>query len=128
MVVADLAVGDVVLVRPGETIPADGRVVEGVSSVNEALLTGESRPVAKGVGDVVIGGGVNNESPCWCAWSRWGGNRLSSIIQLMERAAAEKPRLVEFADRIASYFVAAVLVVAVMTAIGWYLVDPGKAF
>ena len=128
VVVADLAVGDIVLVRPGETVPADGRVVEGASSVNEALLTGESRPVAKGRGDVVTGGGVNNESPLLVRVEQVGeGTRLSSIIQLMERAAAEKPRLVELADRISSYFVAAVLVVAALTAIGWYWVDPAKA-
>ncbi len=128
VVVADLGVGDVILVRPGETIPADGRVIEGASSVSEALLTGESRPVPKAVGDTVTGGGVNNESPLMIRVDQVGeGTRLSAIIHLMERAATEKPRLVEVADRIASYFVGAVLLIAALTALGWYYVDPSKA-
>lgn len=128
VVVADLMAGDVVLVRPGETIPVDGRVVEGRSHANESLLTGESRPVAKDVGDAVTGGAINTDSPLLVKAEQVGeGTRLSAIIHLMERAAAEKPRIVEMADRIASYFVAAVLVVAVITALGWYQVDPSQA-
>ena len=127
-VVADLHVGDHVLVRAGEIVPADGRVVEGVSSANEALLTGESKPVPKTVGDSVTGGSVNAESPLVVRVEQVGQEtRLSAIIQLMERAAAEKPRIVEIADRIASYFVGTLLAVAVLVAIGWYLVDPSKA-
>ena len=127
-VVADLRPGDVVLVRPGDVVPADGRVIEGVSCANEALLTGESRPVSKSPGMPVTGGSVNAESPLVVRIEQVGeGTRLSAIIHLMERAAAEKPRIVELADRIASYFVAALLFVAVAVAIGWYIVDPSKA-
>ena len=127
-VVADLHPGDVVLVRPGDVVPADGRVIEGVSCANEALLTGESRPVSKSPGMPVTGGSVNAESPLVVRIEQVGeGTRLSAIIHLMERAAAEKPRIVELADRIASYFVAALLFVAVAVAIGWYIVDPSKA-
>ena len=126
--VADLHPGDVVLVRPGDVVPADGRIVEGVSCANEALLTGESRPVAKSPGMSVTGGSLNTESPLVVRIEQVGeGTRLSAIIHLMERAAAEKPRIVELADRIASYFVAALLVVAVAVAIGWYIVDPSRA-
>lgn len=127
-VVADLRPGDHVLVRPGDIVPADGRVIEGISCANEALLTGESKPVAKVAGDTVTGGSINAESPLVVRVEQVGeGTRLSAIIQLMERAAAEKPKIVEMADRVASYFVAALLVVAVAVAIGWYFVDPAKA-
>ncbi|HZX29854.1 MAG TPA: heavy metal translocating P-type ATPase [Rhodocyclaceae bacterium] len=128
VVVADLRVGDMVLVRPGDTIPVDGRVVEGVSSANEALLTGESRPVPKAPGDAVTGGAINTESPLVVQVEQVGeGTRLSAIIHLMERAAAEKPRIVELADRIASRFVGALLLVAAAVAVGWYWFDPARA-
>ncbi|HEX6735485.1 MAG TPA: cation-translocating P-type ATPase, partial [Azonexus sp.] len=127
-VVADLQPGDFVLVRPGDIVPADGRVVEGVSCADESLLTGESKPVAKTPGDVVTGGSINAESPLVVQVEQVGdGTRLSAIVSLMERAALEKPRIVEMADRIASYFVAALLAVAVLVAIGWSWIDPGKA-
>lgn len=127
-VVADLHPGDYVLVRAGDIVPADGRVIEGVSCANESLLTGESRPVAKSPGDSVTGGSINAESPLVVQVEQVGeGTRLSAIINLMERAATEKPRIVEMADRIASYFVAVLLAVAVLVAVGWYLVDPSKA-
>jgi Cu2+-exporting ATPase len=101
--VADLAVDDVVLVKPGEVVPADGGVIEGDSSIDESLLTGESRPVAKRPGDRVTGGSMNIGSPLTIRIERVGeSTRLASIQRLMERAAAEKPRIVETADRIAS--------------------------
>jgi len=127
-VAADLRPGDFVLVRPGEALPADGQVVEGVSCANEALLTGESRPVPKRPGDPVTGGSLNAESPLVVRVEQVGeGTRLSAIVHLMERAAAEKPKIVVMADRVASYFVAALLAVAALVAIGWYLVDPSRA-
>ncbi|MDR1648289.1 MAG: heavy metal translocating P-type ATPase [Zoogloeaceae bacterium] len=125
---ADLRVDDAVLVRPGETIPADGRVLEGESQVDEALLTGESRPVGKAAGDVVTGGAVNMESPLVIRVEATGEEtRLSAIVRLMERAAAEKPGIVQMADRVAQWFVALLLLVAVATAWGWYQVDPARA-
>ncbi len=127
-VVADLRPGDCVLVRPGDIVPADGRVVEGVSCVDEALLTGESRPVPKSPGDVVTGGAINANSPLIVRVEHVGeSTRLSAIVQLMDRAAAEKPKIVEMADRIASYFVAALLAVAILVAVGWYVIDPARA-
>jgi Cu2+-exporting ATPase len=126
-VVADLVPGDVVLVRPGEVVPADGVVVDGRSQVNEALLTGESHPVGKQVGDMLTGGSLNAESPLFMRVDQVGdGTRLSAIIQLMERAALEKPKIVEMADRIASYFVAVLLLVALLVAVAWYFIDPSK--
>ncbi len=127
-VVADLSPGDYVLVRAGDIVPADGLVVEGVSCADEALLTGESRPVPKSPGEPVTGGTINAESPLIVQVEQVGTRtRLSAIISLMERAAAEKPRIVELADRIASYFVATLLIVAAAVAVGWYFVDPSRA-
>ncbi|UCV27708.1 heavy metal translocating P-type ATPase [Ferribacterium limneticum] len=127
-VVADLRPGDYVLVRAGDIVPADGRVIDGISCANESLLTGESKPVPKAPGETVTGGAINAESPLVVQVEQVGeGTRLSAIIQLMERAAAEKPKIVELADRIASYFVAVLLAVAIFVAVGWYFVDPSKA-
>lgn len=127
-VVADLGRGDHVLIRAGDIVPADGVVIEGVSCANEALLTGESKPVPKAPGDSVTGGSVNAESPLVVRVEQVGeGTRLSAIIQLMERAATEKPKIVEMADRIAGIFVAVLLLIAVCVAVGWYWFDPAKA-
>jgi Cu2+-exporting ATPase len=125
---ADLLAGDIVLVKPGETIPADGHVVEGISCADEALLTGESAPVAKAPGVAVTGGAINIESPLFIKVEQVGeATRLSAIVRLMERAAMEKPRIVDFADRIASRFILALLLVAVAVALAWWLIDPSKA-
>ena len=125
---ADLCPGDVVLVRPGETIPADGQVIEGRSSADESLLTGESAPVSKHPGGSVTGGAVNIESPLLVEVTQVGeGTRLSAIVRLMERAAAEKPRIVELADRIASRFIVTLLCLAAAVAVAWCFIDPGRA-
>lgn len=126
--VAELAAGDVVLVRPGEAIPVDGEVVSGESSADEALLTGESLPVAKRCGDAVIGGSVNMASPLVLRVVKVGAEtRLAAIQRLVERAVTEKPRLVVLADRIAARFVAALIVLAFVTGAAWYAVDPARA-
>ena len=128
IVAADLQPGDIVLVKPGETIPADGHVIEGVSCANEALLSGESAPLEKHPGSAVTGGAVNVESPLFIRVEQVGqATRLSAIIRLMERAAMEKPRIVEIADRIAGRFILALLVVAAAVAVAWCFIDPGKA-
>lgn len=126
--VSALAAGDIVLVSPGEVIPADCTVVDGVSSTDESLLTGESRPVAKQAGDLVIGGCLNIGSPLTLKVDRVGeATRLASIQRLMERAAAEKPKIVEMADRIAGRFVGALLLLAFATGIMWWWLDPTQA-
>ncbi|MBA3996217.1 MAG: copper-translocating P-type ATPase [Candidatus Accumulibacter sp.] len=125
---ADLQAGDVVLVKPGETIPADGRVLEGTSCANEALLTGESAPVPKAPGAAVTGGALNIESPLFVRVEQVGeATRLSAIVRLMERAAMEKPRIVELADKIASRFIFALLLVAAAVAVAWWFIDPARA-
>ncbi|HYP68983.1 MAG TPA: heavy metal translocating P-type ATPase [Thiobacillaceae bacterium] len=123
-----LAVGDYVLVKPGETVPADGLVVEGRSRVNEAMLTGESMPIAKTPGDGLIGGSVNQDSPVVMRVSKVGEEtRLSAIIRLLDRAQSEKPRIGKTADQAAAWFVGALLVVTGLIAVIWYVHDPSRA-
>ena len=126
--VAELRSGDAVQIKPGETVPADGSVLDGESAADESLLTGESRPVPKSVGDALIGGSVNTSSPLVMRVERVGeATRVAAIQRLMERAAAEKPRLVEMADRVAGRFIVALLVLAVATALAWWWIDPSRA-
>jgi len=126
--VAELRAGDAVRIRPGETVPADGCVLDGESAADESLLTGESRPVSKRVGDVLTGGSVNTASPLVMRVERVGeATRVAAIQRLMERAAAEKPRLVEMADRVAGRFILALLLLAVVTALAWWWIDPARA-
>ena len=128
VVVADLQPGDVVLVRPGEAMPADGCVLDGLSSADESLLTGESAPQAKQAGAAVTGGSINIEGPLVVRVEQVGeATRLSAIIRLMERAAMEKPSIVVLADRIAGHFILALLGIAAAVALGWGLLDPAKA-
>ena len=128
--IAELAPGDRVLVRPGETIPADGRIIEGASSVDESLLTGESLPLPRQLGEALIGGAVNVDSPLVMRVEKVGADTvLSAISRLLDRAQSEKPRLALLADRIAGWFVAALLAVAaVVLAAWWSLSDFDTAF
>ena len=127
--VADLAPGDRVLVRPGDGVPADGRVLEGSSSVDESLLTGESLPQVRGVGDLLVGGTVNNESPLVMRVEQVGeATVLSAIVRLLDRAQTEKPAVARLADRVAGWFVAALLLVAAAVAWWWWQHDPAHAF
>ena len=105
---ASLRIGDIVRVRPGDAIPADGVVIEGVSAADEALLTGESRPVAKRQGDSVTGGAVNLEGVLTMRVTRVGEDTvLAGIVRLMDRAQSDKPQIAQAADRVAHWFVAA---------------------
>ncbi|MDD3529289.1 MAG: heavy metal translocating P-type ATPase [Gallionellaceae bacterium] len=124
-----LTPGDHVLVGPGDSFPADGSVVEGESSVDESLLTGESHPVGKHVDSTVIGGTINLSSPLVVRVDKIGADTvLSGIVRLLDRALAEKPRLAMIADRVASWFVLVLLLVAVAVAGAWYLVDASRSF
>ncbi|MBW8307876.1 MAG: heavy metal translocating P-type ATPase [Thiobacillus sp.] len=125
--VVRLAVGDHVLVRPGETLPADGEVVEGDSAVSEAMLTGESLPVSKTVLSKVVGGSLNQASPLVGRVEKLGADtRLASIVRLLDRAQSEKPRIGKLADRAAAWFVGLLLLVTVAVGLAWYVIDPSR--
>ncbi|WP_440531540.1 heavy metal translocating P-type ATPase [Variovorax sp. YR566] len=123
-----LAAADVVRVRPGEAFPADGVVIEGDTSADEALLTGESRPVPRPRGDRVLAGSHNLSAVVSVRIESVGeGTRFAQIVRLMESAASRKPRLALLADRVARPFLVAVLASAAMAAVFWWHTDPGKA-
>ena len=124
---SELIGGDLVLVRPGESIPADGHVHEGRSSVDESLLTGESLPLAKTPGAILIGGSINIESPLTLRVEKTGEDTvLSAILRLLDRAQTEKPAIAAAADRAAAWFVARVLLLAAGVALFWYFYDPAR--
>ena len=125
--VARLAPGDRIRVRPGQTIPVDGRVGLGHSEVSEAILTGESRPIPKAEGDLVLGGSLNGGGVLEVVVERVGEEtRLATIRRAMERAQSEKPALASLADRYASRFIIAVLGLAVITIGLWAWVDSSR--
>ena len=119
--VSSLAIGDHVLVRPGDRIPIDGSVIDGRSSVDESMITGESVPVSRGPGDAVIGGTVNHDGRLTLRVSKIGSQTaLSQIITLVEKAQDSKPPIQKLADRIAAIFVPSVLAIAFFTGIAWF--------
>lgn len=123
-----LAVGARFRVRPGETIPADGRVLDGASTVEEALLTGEPWPRAVSRDSDVIAGSINVDSPLLVEATRVGqATTLARILELVERAQAERSPAMRLSDRIGSRFVVAVLVVAVANFLAWSFIDPERA-
>ncbi len=121
---ADVQVGDLVVVRPGERVPVDGEVQEGTSEVDESLITGESLPVAKGVGDRVTGGAVNSLGMLQVLTRAVGAeSTLSHIIRLVEDAQAAKAPIQRIVDRVSAVFVPVVLGIALLTLLAWGLVD-----
>lgn len=124
----EVEVGDLVVVRPGEKIPVDGVVKEGYSTVDESMLTGESIPVDKGLGDEVIGATVNKYGTFKFQATRVGADTaLSQIIRIVEDAQGSKAPIQRLADVISSYFVPSVVVVALTSFATWFLVvDPGN--
>jgi Cu2+-exporting ATPase len=123
-----LLAGDIVRVRPGMTFPADGAVIEGRSSVEESVLTGESRPRTKRAGDPVLAGSINRESPLIIRVCASGeATCLAGIARMVERAAGERPRAARLADRVAAWFVAALLAVAAIAGLAWLQFDPSRA-
>lgn len=124
---AQLAPGDHVLIKPGEVVPADGILVEGQTSVVEAMLTGESAPRSRQPGDTLIGGTLNQQSPVvMCVQKTGEDTRLSAIVRLLDRAQSEKPKIGQLADRAASWFVGLLLLLTVIIAMAWYSIDPSK--
>lgn len=129
ILLGELNQGDRVQVLPGAVIPADGRIVDGRSSVDESLLTGEYLPLARQVGDRVTGGTLNVESPLTVEVEALGqASRLSAIVRLLERAQSEKPHLAEIADRASQWFLLFTLVASAAIGLLWWQLDAARAF
>ena len=123
---AEVMVGDRLAVRPGERVPADARVVEGRSEVDESMLTGEPLPVAKGPGDALTGGAVNGDGRMVVEVSAVGAESvLARIIRLVEDAQAAKAPIQRLVDQVAAVFVPVVLLIALATLVGWLLAGTG---
>ncbi len=121
-------VGDLIVVRPGEKIAVDGEVVEGHSTVDESMITGESIPVDKAAGDGVIGGTINKTGTFKFQATRVGSETaLQQIIRLVQEAQGTKPPIQRLADTVAAYFVPAVIAIALLTFLGWLLAGVGLA-
>lgn len=115
--------GDIVLVRPGEKVPVDGKIVKGSSAVDESMITGESLPVEKNINDTVVGGTINKTGSFEFMATRVGSETtLSQIIKLVEEAQGSKAPIQAFADRISAYFVPAVITLALATFAIWYFI------
>ena len=129
VLLSELQMADVVLVPPGTVIPADGSILDGHSSIDESLLTGEYLPRPCDVGDAVTAGTLNVEGPLTVLVSALGQEtRLSAIVRLLERAQAEKPRIAELADRAAQVFLWCSLIAAVSIGVVWWQIDSTRAF
>lgn len=116
-----LKIGDHIRVHPGEHIPVDGIIVEGASSVDESMLTGEPLPIEKGIGDRISSGTLNKNGSFIFTAERVGKDTmLAQIIELVQQAQSSKPALARLADRVSAIFVPAVLIVAVLTALIWF--------
>ncbi|HZW60409.1 MAG TPA: heavy metal translocating P-type ATPase, partial [Woeseiaceae bacterium] len=127
--VDQLRVGDLLRIRPGEVLPADGEIVAGTLSLDESLLTGESLPVVRAAGTEVCAGAVNQSGAARVRVLRCGASTsLAGIGRLLERARADRPPLAVLADRVAAWFVAAMLATAAVTAAAWSVVDATRVF
>lgn len=119
--VDDVVVGDKIIVKPGEKIPVDGIIIDGLSSIDESMVTGESIPVEKNKGDSVIGATINKHGSFTFKATKVGTNTtISQIIKLIEDAQGSKAPIQRFADSVSAFFVPAVLLIAVITFILWY--------
>ncbi len=121
--IEDVKVGDVIIVKPGGKIPVDGIVVEGYSSVDESMITGESMPVGKKVGDEIIGATINKSGLLKFKATKIGKDTvLQQIIKIVQEALTTKAPIQRLADRVSSYFVPAVIVVAIASFLAWYFI------
>jgi Cu2+-exporting ATPase len=128
VIVDEIKVDDLLEIRPGDLVPVDGIVVEGHSSIDESLLSGESKPAEKCLGDMVSAGTKNLGSLLLARATHVGQQtRISRIVELVEQASTDKPELVQWANRIGGYFVVTIIVLAVMTFAIWMFIDPSVA-
>ncbi len=119
--IEDVEVGDVIVVKPGEKMPVDGEVIEGTTSVDESMLTGESIPVEKNIGDNIIGASINkNGSIKYKATKVGKDTALAQIIKLVEDAQGSKAPIAKLADVISGYFVPVVIILSIVAALAWY--------
>ena len=126
VLIENLKVGDIVIVKPGEKIAVDGRIVKGATSIDESMLTGESLPVSKKVGDKVVGGSINKNGSIRFEATEIGKNTvLSQIIKLVEEAQGSKAPISRMADIVSAYFVPIVIGIAIITGIAWFLSGSG---
>ncbi len=127
--VAELDSDDILLVKPGESMAADGTIIEGESATDESLLTGENRVVTKGLGDAMIAGSINLEGPLRVRVTGAGENTvLAGIVRMLDRTKSEKPKIAQIADRLAEYFTYGLLSLTALTALTWWWLDPHRAF
>ncbi len=127
--ISEVQVGDLIVVRPGEKIPVDGEITEGESEIDESMVTGESMPVHKKIGDLVIGSTVNQFGTLTFRATKVGKDTvLSQIIKMVEEAQGSKAPIQRLADLVASYFVPAVIVIAISTFAAWMYFGPVPAF
>ena len=127
--VEEVQTGDLVVVRPGEKVPVDGVVVEGESTLDESMVTGESVPVTKREGDPVIGATINRAGGFVFEATKVGKDTtLAQIVRLVQEAQGSKAPIQRLADVVSGYFVPAVIVVAVVTFVGWFVWGPEPAF
>ncbi len=127
--IEEVKVGDLIRVRPGEKIPVDGVIVEGESSIDESMVTGESIPVDKAIGAQVIGSTINKSGSFVMKAIKVGlDTMLSQIIKLVEEAQGSKAPIQRMADRVSEIFVPAVLVIAILTFLGWWLIGGNFVF
>ncbi|MEG0584455.1 MAG: heavy metal translocating P-type ATPase, partial [Cetobacterium sp.] len=127
--IENVEVGDIILVKPGERFPVDGIVVEGTTSVDESMLTGESIPVEKFIDSTVIGASINkNGSVKYRATKVGKDTTLAQIIKLVEEAQGSKAPIAKLADIISGYFVPVVIVLAILSSVAWYIATGDKIF
>lgn len=127
--IENVVVGDIIIVKPGEKLPVDGEVVEGFSSVDESMLTGESIPADKTAGDMVFGGTINKEGSFKFKALKIGKETmLAQIIRLVQEAQGSKAPIQRLADKVASVFVPTVIGIAVVTFFAWFIFGPEPSF
>ncbi|MFT5593183.1 MAG: Cu2+-exporting ATPase [Oceanicoccus sp.] len=122
-------VGDCIRILPGSTIATDGIIVNGNTSIDESIITGEFIPLHKNINDSVIAGSLNVENPIDIRVTAIGkGTQISTIMSLLDRASQDKPKIAQLADKLAQYFVAAVLLISAIVFTAWSFIDSDRAF
>lgn len=127
VMLADVVVGNKLLIAPGETVPLDGTLIDQDSAFDESLLTGESLPVLRHVGETAVAGSCNIEQPVIIEVTReFGGSTLAEMQAMVRRGISERPPFAQAAERIVPWLVVAILVIATTTALAWWVIDPAS--